>query len=793
MKEKDLISSQSDQTVQDIIKPYIRYWYLFLLGLIITMAGAFVYLRYATPIYSVKAKVIIKDESNSSGFLEFSAIPEIGNYMSRYGNSKIDDEIAIFTSKRLITNVVKKLDLNTVYRAVGNVKTSELYGTLPFTVQFLEPESENKGGAFPVLNIEIQDQATYKISGDNLANSGIYNFGDRVHFDFADLIVLPNMEDEALFSKYTGETITVVHNDEESVALYYQGELKLLNEIPNSHVIEFSFESATPQKAMDFLDQLIVEYNEDAVDDRNQITRQTLNFIDDRLQIISKELDSVELDKEQFKSKNRLTNIQTEAAIILESASEFDKRQLNIATQLELTNSMIDYIENEDENELLPTNIGLEGDDVVGAVNDYNQLLLQRNRLLKSSTTKNPVIINLNNQIQQIRTSILQSLKNTRNGFQISLRDLNYGESSLNSKIEQVPAKERIYRDIERQQSIKEQLFLFLLQQREESLISLAAIASKAKVVDDAYSSRQPVAPKKLFIYFIAFVLGLLLTFLGIYFKGLFNNKISNREDLERLLRNISIQGEIPKLSKGTPDFITHNDRSIMAESFRILRTNLQYFMRNKGVGSDAHKTIFVTSSITNEGKTFVAYNLATTLALTGKRVILVGADIRNPQLHRYLANGDRSLKGLTEFIADPTVNIDDLVAKSDNHNDLDIILSGAIPPNPAELLLSNRTELFFSELKSRYDHVIVDTAPSMVVTDTLLISSIADVTLYVVRADYTEKKLVGFVNEANKDNKLHNIAVVLNGVSENNFGYGNKYGYVYGQEKKSFFKRLFK
>jgi capsular exopolysaccharide synthesis family protein len=792
MNDREHVSSNQDQTLGDLTKPYTRYWYWFVLGLLITFIGAYLYLRYSTPIYEVQAKVIIKDEKNSSGFLELSAIPELGNFMSRYGNSKIEDEIAIFTSKRLITNVVDDLNLNTVYRAVGNVITSELYTKKPFTVQFLENNSSDDV-RYPELFIEIQDETTYSISVDGAGKIGTFKFGERVSLEFTDLIVLPNLEDEALFQKYTDESISVTHSNPESVALGYQQNLKLLNEVVNSHVIQFSLESPTPEKARDFLDELITEYNEDAVNDRNQITRKTLNFIDSRLQIISRELDSVELNKEQFKSKNRLTDIQTEAAIILESVSEFDKSQLNIATQLELTNTMIDYIENEDENELLPTNIGIQEGAVIGAVNDYNELLLQRNRLLKSSTTKNPVIINLNNQIGQIRSSILQSLINTRNGFQISLRDLNYGESSLNRKIEKVPGNERVYRDIERQQSIKEQLFIFLLQQREEALISLAANASKAKIVDNAYSSTIPVAPKRLFIYLIAFVFGLLLPFIGIYLKNLFNNKIPNREDLERLLKNISILGEIPKLSKGTQDYITQNDRSIMAESFRIIRTNLQYFMRNKVEFDTEKKTIFVTSSITNEGKTFVAYNLATTLALTGKKVILVGADIRNPQLHRYLANGDRSLKGLTEFIIDPSVNIDDLSGKSDNHDNLDIILSGAIPPNPAELLLSDRTELFFSELKKRYDYVIVDTAPSMVVTDTLLISSIADLTLYVVRADYTEKKIVGFINETASDKKLKNIAVILNGVSENNFGYGNKYGYVYGQERKSFLKRLFK
>ena len=786
-------TTPTDQLLRDSLKPYTRYWYWFVIGLIATFICAFLYLRYSTPVYEIKAKVIIKDKSNSSGFLELAAIPELGNIMSRYGNSVIEDEIAVFSSKRLISKVVDKLDLNTVYRSVGNVKTSELYTASPFRIQFLESNYSNGKRTWPEFFVQVKDSASFVISGDDIQAAGSHNFGDRINFGFAEMIALPNLEDEEVFQKYTGTTISVSHTDPEAVALHYQDKLNMKNEMINSHVIEFSLESPTPKKAIDFLNELIAEYNEDANNDRNQITRKTLSFIDSRLEIISRELDSVELDKEQFKSKNRLTDIQTEASIILESASEFDKRQLDIATQLELTNTMIDYIQNEDQNELLPSNIGLEGEDVISAVNDHNELILQRNRLLKSSTTKNPVIVNLNDQITQIRSSILQSLENTRNGFQISLRDLNYGESSLNRKIEQVPSKERIYRDIERQQSIKEQLFLFLLQQREEALISLAAIATKAKVVDNAYSSREPVAPKRLFIFVMAFVFGLLLPFITIYVLSLLNNKIPNREELEKLLGEIAILGEIPKISKGSQDHIGPNDRSIMAESYRILRTNIQYYTRNTGLKAEDAMTIFVTSSITNEGKTFVAYNLATTLALTGKKVVLVGADIRNPQLHRYLADRDKSYQGLTEYIADESISMDSIIAKSDNLDNLNIILSGAIPPNPAELLMRERAAQFFAELKSKFDYVIVDTAPSMVVTDTLLISSIADMTLYVVRADYTEKRLVGFVTEASKDKKLKNIGVVLNGVSENNFGYGNKYGYVYGQERKPWYKRIFK
>ena len=786
-------NQQRDFGLREIVERYTRFWYLFILGVIVALVCAFLYLRYSTKFYESKATVIIKDERSGGGPEELAAFSELGGFFSKLSNSKIENELAIFKSKRIITEVVKELNLNIKYESIGTIKTSELYEYKPFTIQYLTFADSTKNRPVPKLFFEVVSDVEYKIENESKTINGTYSFGNRISMPFGDFIVFPSLERPEKFADYIGQTISVSYSPLEPIASSYQNRIKVLNEIARSNVVAIKMNSPVSSKAEDFINELIRQYNTDAIKDRNQVAQKTSNFIDSRLEIITRELDSVERNKEQFKSRNKITDIRAEAQLILENASEFNKRQLDVGASLELTNNMIDFMGNASEEDLLPANIGLEGEEISQAVNNYNRLVLERGKLLKSSTVKNPVVVNVNNQIDQLRNNILNSLNNTRDGLEIVMRDLNSQESSLNSKISQVPTKEKIFRGIERQQSIKEQLYLFLLQQREEAAISLAVTASKAKIVDHAYSSRSPVSPNSPIIYLGGLTIGLLVPFLFLYTRNLLNTKTSNRRDIEQVLPSTSLLGEIPKLKKGDEELIQHNDRSILAESFRILRTNLQYLFVNKLKGGENAKTVFVTSTIKGEGKTFVAFNLGLTLALTGKKVVLVGGDIRNPQLHRYLPDSQKDQKGLTEYIMDKDLKVSEIVSRSVYNDNLCIALSGAIPPNPAELLMLDRTKTFFDELKEHYDYIIVDTAPSMLVTDTILINKLADITLYVVRAGYTDKRLLDFPSDAIEDGRLNNVAMVLNSVDMNNFGYGNKYGYTYSQEKHSLIRRWFR
>ena len=788
---KDPIPTYDNEvSIRELLERYTRYWYLFALGVIVSLVIAKIYLRYTTATYLSQATVIIKDEKEGNGIAELAAFSQLGGILRKFGNNKIENELAIFKSRRIIKEAIKTLDLNVTYESIGTIKTTELYGNRPFVVRYLSLV-DSLTQAVPKLTITPISNTEFKMESIDVGDGQVFSFGEKIDLSFGQITVLPEVGD-AIMKKFIDKSVLITYTDPDKIASKYQKRLQVVNEIQNSNVVSISLESAVPDKAEDFINELIFQYNKDAINDRGQVAKKTSDFIDSRLEIITRELDSVEGNKEDFKSSNRLTDIEAEAQLVLQSASEFEKRQFDLNTQMELANTMIDYMEGASPNDLLPSNIGIESESVTEAVNNYNALILQRNRLLKTSTAKNPVIVNINQQLKGIRSNILNSLKNSREGLKLTMKELNFQESSLNQKLTKVPTQEKIYRGIERQQMIKEQLYLFLLQQREEASISLAITAPKAKVVDEAITTVTAINPNKPLIYLGAGLAGLLLPFLFLYSSYLLNNKINDRRDVERTLPGINLIGEVPKLKKDDKQLIQLNDRSVLAESFRILRTNLQYLFINKLDKSHMADTVFVTSTIKGEGKTFVAFNLALTVALTGKKVALVGADIRNPQLHRYISEKEINHNGLTEYIMDSNLTANDVRIPSTDNQNLDIVLSGAIPPNPAELLMSDRTTHLFDELKELYDFIVVDTAPSMLVTDTILINKMADVTLYVLRANYTEKRLLEFTKDAIDDERLNNVALVLNGVSMNNFGYGNKYGYSYSDEKKSFLKRMF-
>lgn len=780
-----------DFNLKEILQRYTQKWLWFVLCVVVALIVAKVYLRYTIPSYQSKASILIKDDASSGNFGGISPFSEAG-YLGGLQTNKVANELAILKSKRLISEVVKELNLNIRYENLGAIITSELYTNRPFVIQYLSFNDSLRAPRVPKLFVTINSETEFNIYTESKSIDEVHSFGESLTLPFGEITVIPIFDNPYSFNQFIGKTISVSYAPIENTALQYQNRVAVQSDDRYGNVINFSLNSPVREKAEDFIDELISQYNIDAINDRGQVARNTSNFIDARLEIITRELDSVEQNKETFKSNNRLTDIETEAEIILQNASEFDKKQLDVGTQLELANTMVDYMENAGSNDLLPANIGLQGDQVASAVSNYNQLILERNRLLKNSTPKNPVVSNLNNQIEQIKTGILGSLENQRTSLKIAMRDLNYKEATLNSQIAKVPRKEKLFREINRQQGIKEQLFLFLLQQREEASISLAVTAPKAKIIDSAFSSRAPVSPNRMLIYLGALLTGLLVPFLIIYLSFLINTKIKNRRDVERLLPSIDFLGEIPKLGKNDEELVQKSDRSMLAESFRILRTNLQYQLLNK-IDKNVAPRIFVTSTVKGEGKTFVAFNLALTLALTGKRVLLVGADVRNPQLHRYLPEGKKNRKGLTEYIIDESVEAKELMQASIYNENLSIIHSGIIPPNPAELLLRPRVERFFEELENEFDYIIVDTAPAMLVTDTVLLNKYADAMLYVARADYTDKKLLDFLKDSIASKRLSKVALVLNNVAQNNFGYGNKYGYTYTtQEKKSFFGKWF-
>ena len=776
--------------LREELEKYLRYWPWFILGVILCVVIGILYIKYSTPQYNTTASIIIKDEESKGPSSEMAAFADLG-LLGGMGASSIENEMGILRSKTLTSQTIKALNLNITYFEEGAVKSKELYNNSPFKVVALQLDEkalensikEERGNAFYI--IPKTDENFHLI---NTETEEVFEgkFGNPVAINFATITV----EETGLSLEDKEGEISVRFNPLESVVDNYREAVNINLTDKNSSLLELSLVDPVREKAQDILDQLILEYNQQAIEDKNLVATNTAEFIDERLAIINQELDSVEVGKEEFKEANQLTNIEAESEMFIENASDYKKRQQEIGTQLELANAMIAYLETGSNSDLLPANLGIEESGVNDLIGEYNTLVLERNRILSGSTEENPVVLRLNSQIEQMRANVLQSLERMRNNFLIAQKDLDRQAAVIGSQISAVPAKERQYRGIERQQNIKEALYLFLLEKREENSLSLAVTAPKAKIVDSAYSNNTAVSPKSKIILLAALILGLLIPFLIIYIKTLLSNKVKSREDLEKHANIIPVVGEIPRVEKKQNEMIVKNDRSILAEAFRILHTNLQYLIVNTAE-KETGNTIFVTSTVKGEGKTLVSFNLAVTLANTNKKVIIVGADLRNPQLQRFEKKAREHI-GVSDYLANDDLKLKDLIRESNTDNpNLQLLSSGTIPPNPSELWRRPKTGEMFKELEQMYDYVIVDTAPSLLVTDTFLINKWADVTLYVVRAGHTEKKLLQFAVDSKRDGKFHDLSFVLNDVKWSNFGYGNKYGYAYGEEKKSFMKRL--
>jgi tyrosine-protein kinase Etk/Wzc len=550
-----------------------------------------------------------------------------------------------------------------------------------------------------------------------------------------------------------------------------------------SSVVNVSLADPVKKKAEDFLDNMIQIYNENAAEDKNYISENTSKFIAGRLALIAQELDGVEQDVESFKKTNKLTDIESEAKLFIAGSSEYDKKGVETEIQLNVVSSMLDFMKKSTNSDLLPSNMITDNGAASGLISSYNQLVLDRNIILKSATVENPSVVKLDQQISSLKSNVAASLRRIQANLQIQNRDIKSQEGILNSKIGKIPVQERQFRVIARQQKVKEELYLYLLQKREETAISLAATEPNARVIDAAKADKNPVSPKKNIIYLAGMLLGLLVPFGIIYANDLLDTKIKSKLDLEGKTQ-IPFIGDVPT-SDDIAELIKSESRTSSAEAIRIVRTNLE-FMLNK-VPEGLAKTIFVTSTFPSEGKTFISVNLAATFALSGRRVLLVGADIRNPKFGEYI---DVPSLGLTNYLSANDKNVHDYIIKHKGYENFYILPSGVIPPNPAELLMGKKVDQLFEQLKKEYDYIIVDTAPVSLVTDTILIAKNADTFVYVMRANVLEKRMLAIANTFYKEKKLPNMGIVLND-TDSTKGYGYGYGYGVREDKKPWYKKL--
>lgn len=772
-------AQDSELHIREIIQPYLKRWYWFVASIVIALLGAYLYLRKQVPVFEVASTVLIKDsKSNGGGTQDFAALRDISG-IGKIGSNGVENEMEIFKSKTLIKEVVKNLGLETdIFK--DDFK-HELFGrTSPVKIQIIQ-EKETNPKISRILKLKINGNKLQLISDDIPTINTTFN--KIISLPFANIMIIKNKEYSS--KKKDNELLLEISTLTDKTNKYQSAlNVSLVNK--EATVIKLTMDYAETNKARVFIDNIIDIYNKNAILDKNAESNNTAKFIDERIAQVGKDLGNVENQKKEFKDTNKISDIETEVKLGLETNAAAKSKELDIEAQLELTNSLLGYVSNQNSYQTLPSNVGLNNSGATANIITYNQLVLERNRLLENATPQNPLVIDITKQINNIRSSVIQSLQKNRTGLQLAKNGLSAEQNTIAGRIAQVPSQEKLFRSIERQQQIKESLYLLLLQKKEETAISMAVTAPKARIIDKAYVGNL-IAPKPRIIMLASILIGFLLPIVLIYLQQLFNDKVRTKHDLEKLTNRKPIIGEIPSIESGQEELVKMNDLSPMAESFRILITNMNFmFPKNIKKG----RTVFVTSTVKGEGKTHVSVNLALTLATSKNKIIIIGSDIRNPQLQRY-NTARKGLAGLTEFLYDDQFLIKDIIHQSAFNPYLDVIFSGSIPPNPTELLSNGRYEDLLADLQGTYDYIIVDTAPLMLVTDTLLISNMADVTLYVTRSGYTEKTLIDFANKQIEGQKIKNVAFVLNDVKKEYFAYGNKYGYGYNAKERNWLEKL--
>ncbi|MDR0865195.1 MAG: polysaccharide biosynthesis tyrosine autokinase [Candidatus Symbiothrix sp.] len=750
-------SMSEEISFAEIFFHYLSYWKWFVISVIACLLIAFIYLRYTTREYSVTSKVLIKDDKKGQTPFDMNAFSDLGLVPQV---SSFDNELEVLLSKTLMKEVVDSLKIGVSYYSEGKIKKEEIYNNTPV---FVSVSNQTDIGAFV---IEKAEDNTFTLTAKSENFTKKFNLNDEgIDSPWG---VLRFKENPFGTKEYP---IEVFINHPKSRPLV---QITPINK--QTSVVNISTVTAVPQKGEDIINTLVGIYNQKAIDEKNYVATNTIHFIDDRLRIISGELETAEKDVESYKRSRGLTDIQAEAQLFLSAQSDYGRKISEVGVQLDLLRSVKNFLVESNNSSVAPSNVGLTDPTILTLIQKYNEEILAKNRNTLGMTVNNPAVKEYDERIALMRDNLIKGINLSEASLQTNLRELNKQENSFQGKAMGLSTQERESRELYRQKEIKETLFIYLLQKREETGLSLALATPNAIVIDAADYFPVPVKPKRNIILLAALLLGVIIPVMIIYIRDLFDNKLRNKEQLSKVVK-APFLGDLPQV-KSTKPFPVLNVRSGIAERFRIVSSNLGFI-----ASGGQSKVIMITSSYSGEGKSFFSQNLAMSLATSGKKTLLIDLDIRKSLLNKTLEMTPS--KGVAMYLADPSISVKEIIDRSGNfHKNLDIIPIKVFPPNPAELLASDRLDLLFQTVANEYDYIIVDTAPVGLVADAFRINQFADATIYVTRADYTYKSTLPDIQLLYKENRLHNLTTVLNAVPHKS-GYGYHYGYGYGYGHK--------
>lgn len=775
-----LENKEEEFDVKQIVFQYVKYWYLFVISAVVFFSIAFFYVYKSTPLYRIEGSILIQDDKKNSS-------KDLFKELDVFGSKKvIENELEILKSKSLMNKAMRDLDFNVSYFWKGNVSKKELYKNSPFIVVY--DSLEELDGTFDITILDanrfyIQDKTGFKgefLFGESISSPiGIFHINKRI----------PNFDDynfNKVLPKDKARNFIFMFNSFDNNVQHYLAKLQIEIAAKQSTVLRLSVEDPVPEKGVDLLNKLVEVYIKNGIDEKNKIASNTLNFIQERLKYIEQGLSDVELGIENFKTDRGITDIGSEAKLFLENVKDYDSDLNKVTIQLNLIKGIEDYLlDNQSKIHSVPSSIGIEDPIFQKLIQQLNELELQRSRFSGTTKKSNPVNFNLNidGQIKQTKAALTENIDRIKENLTITELALKKMVGKYEGRIKSLPKASRELISIQRQQAIKENLYLYLLQKQEETAVTLASTVSDCRIIDSAESSQMPVKPVKKMIYLVVILISIATPALGITLVGFFNDKIMDLSEIE-LQTQAPILGIINHSKSNKSIVVNEKAKSAVAEQFRSIRTNLQYVAAGKD-----QKVILITSSMGGEGKTFISTNIASTIALTNKKVVVLEFDLRKPKLSLGLNLSNEF--GLSNYLIGAK-DLDSIIKPSGIIADLYVISSGPIPPNPTGLILSDRMNELIIQLKERFDYIIIDTPPVGLVTDGLILTQFVDLSLYVLRQNKTEKHQLKFVDDLYQSKKLKNLSIIFNGVNKGIGNYGYGYGY-YEEElvKKNFLSRF--